>query len=182
MSLTETNEAPKRGPGRPPLHTDDPRARAKSRSQELLDQMGSIDDTTDIFYIPASAIPDGWSYQWKRYSTHNQIDSEHISECKRHGWEFVPAKRHPEMVAIGSEKDEWIFRRGMVLMEIPLEVEDVYRARDRKDAKNQVTIKEQQALKEQIGPFDRDNVGKMGQSGAQVNFTKKSWSPMKVPD
>lgn len=160
---------------RPDLHIEDPRERARIRARQILEHISDIDDTTDEFYIPESIIPDGWTYQWKMWSVLNQHDPHYQSDLRRKGWDYVPASRHPDMAPMGSSEQR-IFRKGMVLMERPTEVDDIVKERYVQAAKNQVKMKEQQLNSEPPGTFERVN------KDAPLAKVKKSWSPMPTPD
>lgn len=51
---------------------------------------------TSRLYIDPSRIPRGFRYGWKRLSTHNEPDADHMSQLFSNGWRPVPAERHPE--------------------------------------------------------------------------------------
>lgn len=66
--------------------------------------------TEDKFFIDRSLIPVGMSYEWKRESTFNAPDPQHIQFLQENHWREVPADRHPGLL---TRHD------GMVLMERP---------------------------------------------------------------
>jgi hypothetical protein len=160
---------------RPEVHVEDPRERAKVRAQEILDHIGTIDDATDEFYIPENLIPDGWSWEWKTYSVFGQTQDTYLNERRRFGWDFVDASRVPDMVPLGC-KDKIVLRKGVVLMERPKEVTDLIADREKKKARDQVRIKEQQLNEAPPGTFDRAN------KDAPLARVKKSWSPLPIPE
>lgn len=49
----------------------------------------------DLFHIPASEIPDGWTYQWNVVTVTNQEMISEQNEMYENGWRPVPASRHP---------------------------------------------------------------------------------------
>lgn len=159
---------------RPEMREEDPRARAAKRAAELRD-MGGLDDGTDEFFIPDSDIPDGWSYEWKRYSTYNAQDPSYWGQVLRHGWEPVDAKRHPHMVA-GGGNQQIIERKGMVLCERPAEITREMRLKADREARLQVQAKEAEATGKPIGPFDRDNP-RLGQK-----IVRSYEAPVAIPD
>ena len=86
---------------RPSIREDDPRAAAKRRAAEILGTGADFDaDGVDDFAVPAP--PDGWSYEWKRFSSMNMEDRSHQNHVKSTGWQPVPATRHPEMMEAGA--------------------------------------------------------------------------------
>lgn len=159
---------------RPEMREEDPRARAARRAAELRD-MGGLDDGTDEFHVPDSDIPDGWSYEWKRYSTYNAQDPSYWGQVLRHGWEPVDAKRHPHMVA-GGGNQQIIERKGMVLCERPAEITREMRLKADREARLQVQAKEAEATGKPIGPFDRDNP----RLGQKISRTYEA--PVAIPD
>jgi hypothetical protein len=160
---------------RPSLREDDPRARAAKRAAELREHLDGTEDDVDEFYIDPSTIPDGWSYEWKRHTFFNKEDPAYQVSLARRGWEPVPADRIPGMMPVGSD-DKIITRKGMVLMERPLEITEEARARERRSAREQVKIKESQLSSAPQGQFERSN---KGDSLAKI---KRSHEPMPIPE
>lgn len=150
--------------------------RAKQRAAEIRGHLGDLDEGTDEFYIPPDIIPDGWTYEWKRYSTYNQIDSSHIRELERKGWAFVPASRpkHGALMAIG-DNGNIILRKGLALMERPTEIVEEARMIERRRAMDQVRSKEQQLAGTPDGTLTRDHP----QARPQI---KKGWDAIPIPE
>lgn len=148
--------------------------RAKQRAAEIRGHLGDLDEGTDEFYVPPDYIPDGWTYEWKAYSVMNEIQSSHIRELERKGWSFVPASRHPDMVAIG-DTGNMILRKGLVLMERPSEIVEEARAIERRRASDQVRAKEQQLSGTPEGTMTRDHP----KAKPQI---KKGYEPIPIPD
>ena len=139
------------------VKSDDPRARAERRAAEIKANRGDVDlDSIDEFYIDASIIPDGWSYEWKRHTLLGREDPSYQVSLARAGWEAVPANRHPEMMPVGSNS-QTIERKGMILMELPKEISDERRARERRKAVDQVRAKEAQLSGTPDGTLTRDH-------------------------
>lgn len=148
--------------------------RARQRAAEIRGHLGDLDEGTDEFYVPPDYIPDGWTYEWKAYSVMNEIQSSHIRELERKGWAFVPAARHPDMVAIG-DTGNMILRKGLVLMERPTEIVDEARAIERRRASDQVRAKEAQLAGTPEGTMTRDHA----KAKPQI---KKSYEAIPIPD
>jgi hypothetical protein len=169
---------------REPLRADmheDPRERAKRKTQEIMGHLGDLDaGNADKYYIPPEIIPPGWGYEWKRWSVLNQENPHYINSLRRTGWDFVPASRHPSYIALGST-EKIIIMDGMVLMERPLEVTAIMSAHDKQKAADQVRAKEQQLTRAPDGQFERDNKGQPISSHG-VAGVKKTYSPMPIPD
>lgn len=160
---------------RPPMREDDPRARAAKRAEQVRGHVGSMDEGTDDFYIPAEMVPDGWSYEWKRKTILGQEDPAYAVALARKGWEPVPADRHPSMMPGGSSFAT-IERKGMVLMERPLELTDEAREIERRRARAQVRQKEEQLNAAPSGQFDRNN------KDNSLVKVKKSYEAMPIPE
>ena len=157
------------------LRPADPRERARQRAAELLQNPDVFREDNDEFYIPQSIIPDGWEYEWKRWSVLNQEDPIYQTELRRHGWDYVEASRHPEMMPLGST-EKTIIRKGMVLMERPAEISDRVRDHERRKARDRVRQKEEQLNTPGPGEFERSN------KDSSLVKVKKSYSPMPIPD
>lgn len=121
---------------------EDPRERAARRAEELRDNRADDFDASDEFFIDPSVIPPGWDYEWKTKYIFNQENNSGMLAYRRAGWEEVPSARHPEMMPIGTD-EPFVMRKGMVLMERPLEITQEARARDLRLARNQVRQKEE---------------------------------------
>lgn len=153
---------------------EDPRTRAARRAAELRDHRGSLDEGTDDFYIDARIIPDGWSYEWKRHTTLGAEDPGYQVSLARAGWEAVPAHRHPEMMP-DNYKGGSITRKGMILMERPLEITNEAKALELRKARAQVNQKEAQLNGAPAGQFERDN------KGAPMAKISKTYEAIPIP-
>lgn len=173
-----SEESPKKNAARsdmrPEVRELSPAERAKQRAAEIRGHLGDLDEGTDEFYVPADYIPDGWTYEWKAYSVMNEIQSSHIRELERKGWSFVPASRHPDMVAIG-DTGNMILRKGLVLMERPTEIVEEARRIEQRRASDQVRAKEQQLSGTPEGTMTRDHP----KARPQI---KKGYEPIPIPD
>ena len=158
---------------RPAMREEDPRTRAARRAAELRNHKGDMDDGTDDFFIDSSAIPDGWSYEWKRKTVLGQEDPAYQVALARNGWDPVPASRHASYMPNGSSYST-IERKGMILMERPTEISDEVRAIELKKARNQIRQKEEQLNSAPDGQFGRDH----SQVKAKIN---KSFEPIPIP-
>jgi hypothetical protein len=145
---------------RPDMRPEDPREAAAKRSAEILAQLGDNFDEQDDFFVPPELIPDGWTYEWKKWSVHNQEDAGYVNSFLRTGWSFVPADRvGHEMFIPSNWKEKIILKKGMVLVERPTEICELVKNRMLKQARDQVRIKEQQLNEAPPGTLDRDNKG-----------------------
>jgi len=138
---------------------ENPRDRAARRAAELRGHAADLnDDGTDEYYIELGIIPEGWSYEWKTRTILGAEDPAHQVALARKGWESVPASRHPELMPMGYKGAE-ITRKGMVLMERPLEITQEARNAELRKARMQMRDKEAQLTNVKGGEFDRTNKG-----------------------
>jgi hypothetical protein len=164
-----TNEA-----AAPVAREESPRDRAARRAAELRGHIGNMDQGTDDFFVPPEYIPDGWSYEWKRKTNVGMEDPAYQVQLARMGWEPVPASRHPAMMP-DDNKYQIIERKGLVLMERPMEITEEARQIEKQRARNQIRQKEAQlASTPEGGLGHRDH--------AQVKpRISKSYEPIPIP-
>lgn len=158
-TLGGAEEAPERPPMRASPKAEDPRERARRRAEQIRDHLGDLDEGTDEFYVPSSIIPDGWVYEWKRHTIYNQEDPAYTVQLAREGWEPVPVDRcplHRAMMPANWNKPI-IERKGLILMERPLEITQEMRSIELRRARNQVKVKEQQLSATPDGTLTRDD-------------------------
>jgi len=159
---------------RRPMRDEDPREAAERRAAEIMAHLGgTMDEGTDEFYIDPHAIPDGWTYEWKRKTVYGSEDPSYSVSLKRTGWTEVPASRHPEMMP-ANFKSAVIERKGLVLMERPQSITRRVELTDKDRAREQIRFKEQQLTHAPDGQFTRDH------AQAQPKI-KKSYEAMPIP-
>lgn len=171
---------------RPEIRVADPRARAAEKAKQIMEHRAEIGDGHDEFYIAPSLVPDGWIYEWKRASVHNQEDRTYIASLIEAGWDFVEYEPRLKPLVGPDYSDKRIVRKGLVLMEIP---EIVYKDMQRKAkriADQQVRHKEGQlahsALPNMPPGFAPDNSGRPIAARGVAGF-KSSWQAgVPVPD
>jgi hypothetical protein len=146
-----THEAPEA-----PVKVESDRERAARRAAELRNHIGNMDEGSDDFFVPPEYIPDGWSYEWKRKTTVGMEDPAYQVQLARMGWEAVPASRHPSMMP-SDNRYQLIERKGMVLMERPVEITDEAKSIEYRKARNQVRQKEEQLGTAPDGTLTRDH-------------------------
>jgi hypothetical protein len=151
--------------------------RAAMRMAELHGHHGEeiLDEHDDRFYVPPSDIPPGWDYQWKRLTLLGKEDPGYQVRLARAGWEPVPLSRHAHYMPEGYD-GKTIVRDGQILMERPKELTLEAERLERKRARDQVRIKEDQLASAPQGQFERDN------KGAPLANIKKNYVPMPVPE
>jgi len=161
---------------RPAVRDEDPRAAANRRAAEIMQHLGGLDEGTDDFYIDPASVPDGWTYEWKRKLLLGAEDPSHMVQLLRDGWEPVPLDRdamHRAMMP-SNWKENTIERKGMILMERPLELSQEVREMNLYRARKQVRDEEAQLAGTPDGTLSRDDPRVRPQ-------IKKGWEAMPVP-
>lgn len=161
-------------PLRPEMREEDSRAAASRRAAQLREHLGDVVDGQDDFYIPPDEIPDGWTYEWKRHSTHNMEDPVYHTQLLRAGWEAVPSSRHPWMMP-NNAGSQAILRKGMILMQCPTEIVEERRSAETRLARQQVRAKEAQIAGTPEGTMTREDARVRPQ-------IKKSYEAMPIPE
>jgi hypothetical protein len=156
----------KRGPGRPKMRAETPREdalesvrRAQERAKALashFDNIGSGEEYNK-FDLRGVTVPEGWSYEWKRHTVMGAEDPSYQVELANGGWEPVPTSRHPSLMPVNT-REPVIIREGMMLMERPQQITDMFRAKEKRDAKALVKQKEEALGMSPIGQFERGPV------------------------
>lgn len=147
---------------------------AEERAKAIAENDDGSLDRTDQFFIDPNIVPAGWEYQFKRRSVYGQEDPSYTVNLQLAGWTPVPARRHPEMMPTGYKGDT-IERKGQILMEMPKSVVDRRRIMDRRQALEQVRVKEAQLASAPPGTFERGS-----HPGAPVRIGKQ-YAPLVVP-
>jgi hypothetical protein len=167
--LSDTTENTPRGPGRPriadrppqhipaaegrqaahdPVHTE-PRTRTRMRRTSVMD---------DPFYIPVDEIPEGSSYEWKRFSVNGQEDPFYLAQMRRQGWEPVDPCKHPTWVPPGYSLPN-IIKGGMLLMERPSHLTEEAKLEARQMAMSQISEAEERLGKTPKDTLTREHPG-----------------------
>ena len=128
-------------------------ARAAPRTRTRMRRVSAMDDP---FYIPVEEIPEGSSYEWKRFSNVGQEDPFYIAQMRRQGWEPVDPKRHPTWVPPGYNLPT-IVKGGMILMERPIELTQEAQRETRQLAQQQMAEAEQRLGKTPNNTLTRDH-------------------------
>ena len=168
-------EAIERREMRPEIREEDPRTRAARRAAEIRNHINVDEDGVDEFFIDPAAIPPGWSYEWKRRTVMNEENAAYQVQLQLKGWEPVPASRHPEYMP-NNGRFSTIERKGMVLMERPLEITEAARQAELRKARLQVRSKEEQLNAAPNGTFERSN------KDASLAKVSKSYEPIPIPN
>lgn len=150
-------------------HVDDhdkPRLRTRRRKATV---------NEDPYYIPQDEIPEGLSYEWKRWSVVGEHDPFYIAQQREQGWEPVPPKRHPNWVPPGYNEPH-IIKGGMILMDRPQELTDESRRELRMLSKKQVREAEQRLGMTPKGELTRD------WDGIRPRLEKQVMRPIAIED
>lgn len=115
-------------------------------------------ENQDAFYFPLDQVPEGSSYEWKRYSVHGQHDPFYLAKMRQQGWEPVIASKHPDVVPPGYA-EQYIVKDGMILMERPAELTEEARSEMRTMARQQVREAEQRLGLTPKDTMTRDHAG-----------------------
>jgi len=174
-SSASADPTPVRPALRPKMKEEDPRSRAAKRAAEIRGNIGSMDDGVDNFFVDPSIVPPGWSYEWKRHTVAGAEDPSYAVSLARKGWEPVEPGRHPDMMPTNT-KDQYITRKGMILMERPMELTEEARRVDERRARLQVRNKEAQLGEARPGEFGRNN-----KDHSLANI-KRGWESIPVPE
>lgn len=148
----------KRRPGRPPLranHVEREEAREAVREPTRLRRR--VRATDDKFKIPEEFVPEGMSWEFKRYLVGGKEDNVYQSELAMNYWEPVTAETAPEVAARYGIRTGPIFIGDMLLMQRPAYLtEDFYQEMDEMNAGRLNGIKS--SLKDAPqGTFSRDH-------------------------
>ena len=130
--MTDTTEATPRGPGRPrnadrvPQHISttperEPAHDAAHTRPRTRTRMGRTSVVDDPYHIPLDQVPEGLSYEWKRWTVVGEEQAYYISQMRHQGWEVVSPRAHPHWFPPGFSEPH-IIRGGLILMERPIEL------------------------------------------------------------
>jgi hypothetical protein len=160
----------------PDINALSPRERAAARVAAFRAHTdSSLIDSGDDFFIPEGEIPDGWCYEWKVLEVLGKVDHSYQISLSRRGWEPVPADRHPDMMPLGYVGGT-ITRKGMILMERPMELTVEARRIAQQAANEQIRVKEDQLNAAPPGQFERSNKGK------DLAVVKKGFEKIEIED
>jgi hypothetical protein len=158
-----------------------PKRPIRSNSRLPDDFVYKVDEDTDRLNGPFAAgeahVPDGMSYQWITDSIFGQHQPQRRSRFERKGWLPVPAERH-DGVWTPRGYDGEINVDGCVLMERPAEYTKMARDHDKRKAREQVWIKEQQLRGGDVGV----TLDSQHRSALNSNKISKSYEPIRIPD
>jgi hypothetical protein len=157
MSDVKTDAPPEitRNVRRPPIHSGEERD-AVHEPVHTRRRRKSNTISEDRFAFPLDQIPEGSSYEWKRFSVMGQEDPFYIAAMREQGWEPVDPKRHINLLPPGYTLPH-IIRDGLILMERPSELTREARSEMEFNAKKQMREAEQRIGKTPDGTLTRDH-------------------------
>lgn len=134
-----------REPAHEPAHAT---PRVRTRQSQATAQANPFD-------LPTEEIPEGSSYEWKRFSITGQTadhDPFYLSSMRRQGWEPVEPRRHSNWVPPNYDKP-YIIRDGLILMERPSGLTDEARLEQKQLANRQM-----REARERLGLAPKDTM------------------------
>lgn len=173
------DEAPsERMQARPAMREEDSRARAARRALEIRDHLRGDEAPEALweFDLPAGIVPDGWVYEWKTYEVYGARNLTHEVELAQSGWDAIPASRHPEMMPQGGDY-KTIDRKGQRLMEIPKEIYSARKLQEQREARKQVSDKE-----ESLGATPDGQMQRQKSNGESLVKIGKGYEPIQIPE
>lgn len=103
------------------------------------------DAAANPFHIDSGEVPEGYSWEWKRMSTAGQDDQEHQISLQEDGWlpvlwcDRIETKRPPGITSVMLRDP--VRRKGMMLMQRPVELTREAQIEDAQAASDQVMDK-----------------------------------------
>lgn len=138
-------------------------------------------DTPDRLRIPPDMIPDGMSLQWVTSSVLGQSMAQHRSTFERTGWTPVHQEDFDYRfngMFMPRNADGEITVEGLVLMARPIELTEKARQRDRRQAREQLEIKER-AFKS--GEIPNVTLDAGHESALRTNKISRTYERIEVP-
>lgn len=166
----ESMHQPRLSAQREDVHVEDhdaPRLRTRRRKSTV---------NEDVYFIPLDEIPEGLSYEWKRWSNVGEHDPFYIAQLREQGWEPVPPKRHPNWVPPGYNEPH-IIKGGMILMDRPTELSEEARRELRQLSKRQVKEAEQR-----LGMTPQGELSREADPRVRPRVVKEMMRPITVED
>jgi len=154
--------------------------RASPRNEGVVGRNGEVltrkrTQTGDIFHIPDNLVPEGWSYQWCAVSIvgDKEILMDQNLMMAENGWRPVPATRYPGRFMPEGHTGS-IVRGGQMLMERPQVLSDEARAEDIRNARKQMSDRNESLMLSGVKNQMRDGFemsGKYRGTGGDVRIS-----------
>ena len=126
----------------------------------------------DKFHIPAHAIPDGMTYEWKRIAVYGAADHYYENSLAEQHWKPVPSSRHPGMSPPGHKGS--IIRDGLMLMERPSYLTEDARREEYDAARDRIATQEKRVSGAPDGTMTRDHPNARP-------LSRRSYAPTPIP-
>lgn len=130
-------------------------------------------DGEDELYINPKEIPDGFTVEWKRYSTLGKVDQEWLVNLERDGWEPAQPKDFPSRMG-KAYTGNTVTHKDLILMIRPKELTEEAVKEEKTNAVGQVRSKF-----EELGMAGNGEAPRVDSSGRKL--TKVSVSYDKIP-
>jgi hypothetical protein len=156
--------------------TTDGRIEVTGRNGEVLSRTRTT--VGDIFDIPQSMIPPGWSYQWNAVSVAGNkdilLDQTHMMH--QNGWRPVPAERYAGTLVPRESKGP-IIRGQQMLMERPMALTLEAQAEDERNARQLISDRNESlklaGVKKDLGEgFEMGDKYRGANAGARIQIDK----------
>ena len=135
------------------------------RSSEKKTRRSKLDHVDELFVDPAE-IPDGFTVEWKRYSTMGKVDNEWMLGLERDGWEPAQPKDFPSRVS-KNYTGNVVTHKDLILMIRPKELTQEAQQEERLNATGQVKSKFEELGLSKAGEAPR--VDGNGRSMVKIN-------------
>lgn len=129
----------------------------------------------DQFSIPMEQIPEGLTYEWKRWSANGEEYPFYIARMREQGWEPVPPSRHPDWVPPGYDKPH-ILKSGLVLMDRPAEL-----TRQARDEAKRLSKRQLREAEQRLGMTPKDTMTR-NFPGVEPRLEKQVMRPIAVEE
>ncbi len=127
-----------RAPMRAPLRQDIPTDRAVAYRRDGTPVWRHGAASEDRLHIDPSLIPEGWTWEGKRFTVYNAPDPAYQAALARDGWEPVLAENYPGVFMPIDYKGPVIVD-GLMLMERPSVLTEEARAEEKRKADAAIT-------------------------------------------
>lgn len=141
MDISPPTQQPR--PGRRPFSGTPQRAQQRAPERQAVNWRPRRGDAEvsgeDDYYVPPEVIPAGMSWEWKRYSTHGEVDITHQARLARDGaWDVVTHDQWPDKLGKFGKDGSPILLGGQVLMQRPLIYTEEAQAEEQRKATGRV--------------------------------------------
>lgn len=137
------------------------------RSSEKKTRRSKLDHVDEL-YVDPKEIPDGFTIEWKRYTTLGKVDQEWQIGLEKDGWEPAQPKDFPSRVGKNFTGNV-VTHKDLILMIRPIELTQEAKTEDKVNAHRQVKTKFEELGLSKAGEAPR--VDSAGRSLTKVNVS-----------